>query len=403
MFIIFLTFSSKVLAQEVCNNDVSIDELKKELINLQKIRDESERGIIESDKKLMKAQEIILLARANRDIEAGKKAEEIVRKAEEIIRVAEQTKNKHLKNKQKAEEEIEDIKQYIDIAGQNNFQCMSEVCNKFREQIARDKEALKRLLKEAETLSKRQEEREKKLLKEKLETQKDLLLSILPDVLSIVHSIKKLWGSYGNIGRLGKGIQNLINSPKIKEPKTKEKLWKIGDTIRQFNIYLDKHISEDVELISQGIETGSWSSNMYPKIAAYLKLMFEDNEYIKNYLEDLKKDLYELANSQETKELLGDLVLSETLSELEKLSNEFKKAVTKLAPLANAFHMGINIGCLWVKIDYLDSEVNRDYKLTDDLLKSYERLKDQLDKDMKKLKECENYSKKLSEKEESNE
>ena len=97
------------------------------------------------------------------------------------------------------------------------------------------------------------------------------------------------------------------------------------------------------------------------------------------------------------------MVLSEILSELEKLSNEFKKAVTKLAPLANAFYMGINIGYLWVKIDYLDSEVNRDYKLMDDLLKSYERLKDRLDKDMKKLKECENYSKKLSEKEESNE
>jgi len=48
-------------------------------------------------------------------------------------------------------------------------------------------------------------------------------------------------------------------------------------------------------------------------------------------------------------------------------------------------------------------EVNRDYKLTDDLLKSYERLKDQLDKDMKKLKECENYSKKLLKKEEGNE
>jgi len=406
MFIIFLTFSSKVLAQEVCNNDVSIDELKKELINLQKIRDDSERGIIENDKLLIKAQEIILLARAKGDVKAGQIAEEAARKAEE-------TKNKHLKIKQKAEEEIEVIKRYIDIAGQNNFQCMSEVCNKFREQIARDKEALKRFLKEAETLSKRQEEREKELLKEKLETQKDLILSILPDVFSTsiknIKSIKELWRSYGFIGRLGKRIQNLINSPKIKEHKTKVKLWKIGDKIRRFNIYLNKHIdkhisiSEDVELISQGIKTGSWSSDMYPKIAAYLKLMFEDNEYIKNYLEDLKKDLYELANSQETKELLGDLVLSETLSELEELSNEFKKTVTKLAPLANAFHMGINIGYLWVKIDYLDSEVNRDYKLTDDLLKSYERLKDQLDKDMKKLKECENYSKKISEKEESNE
>jgi hypothetical protein len=40
-------------------------------------------------------------------------------------------------------------------------------------------------------------------------------------------------------------------------------------------------------------------------------------------------------------------------------------------------------------------EVNRDYKLTNDLFRSYKGLKDQLDKDMKKPKECENYSKKL--------
>jgi hypothetical protein len=47
--------------------------------------------------------------------------------------------------------------------------------------------------------------------------------------------------------------------------------------------------------------------------------------------------------------------------------------------------------------------VNRDYKLMDDLFRSYKGLKDQLDKDMKKLIEYENYFKKLLEKEESNE
>jgi hypothetical protein len=39
----------------------------------------------------------------------------------------------------------------------------------------------------------------------------------------------------------------------------------------------------------------------------------------------------------------------------------------------------------------------------DDLFRSYKGLKDQLDKDMKKLIEYENYSKNLLEKEESNE
>jgi hypothetical protein len=272
---------------------------------------------------------------------------------------------------------------------------MSDVCNKLKEQIDRDKEVMKRFVRDAEALSKRQEEREKELLKEEFETKKDLLLSFLPDVLSIVHSIKELWGSYGNIGRLGKRIQYLINDPKIKDHKTKEMLWKTGEKIREFNIWLDKHISEYVELTSQGIETGSWSSDMYPKITAYLKLMFESNEYVKNYLEDLKKDLYDLNNSPETKELLGDLALSETLSELEKINNRYKLAVTKLAPFANAFHMVINTVYLSVKINYLDNEVNGDYKFTEDLFKQYKILKAQFDKDMEKYKKCQDYSKKL--------
>jgi len=183
IFVALLIFSSKVLAQNVCNNDVSITELKERLINLQKIRDDAERGIIENDRSFMKAQEIILLARAKGDVKAGQIAEEAARKAE-------QTKNIHLKNKRKAEEEIEVIKHYIDIAQQNNFQCMSDVCNKFREQIARDKEALKRLLNEAETLSERQNER----LEEIKEEMKDFALDIIPIVGEISVNLHQVYG-----------------------------------------------------------------------------------------------------------------------------------------------------------------------------------------------------------------
>jgi len=69
IFVALLIFSSRVLAQSVC--DVSITELKKKLIDLQKDQEEAERGIIESDRILMKAQEIILLARANGDVKVS--------------------------------------------------------------------------------------------------------------------------------------------------------------------------------------------------------------------------------------------------------------------------------------------------------------------------------------------
>jgi len=46
IFVALLIFSSKVLAQSVC--DVSITELKEKLINLQKDQDDAERGIIDA-------------------------------------------------------------------------------------------------------------------------------------------------------------------------------------------------------------------------------------------------------------------------------------------------------------------------------------------------------------------
>jgi len=80
-----LFFSSKILAQNVCNKEIGRPELKERLINLQKIRDDAERGIMENKKILMKAQEIILLARTRGDVEAGQIAEEAARKAQETI------------------------------------------------------------------------------------------------------------------------------------------------------------------------------------------------------------------------------------------------------------------------------------------------------------------------------
>jgi hypothetical protein len=373
MFIIFLTFSSKVLAQEVCNNDVSIDELKKELINLQKIRDDSERGIIESDKKLMKAQEIILLARANRDIEAGKKAEEIVRKAEEIIRVAEQTKNKHLKNKQKAEEEIEDIKQYIDIAGQNNFQCMSEVCNKFREQIARDKEALKRLLNEAETLSERQNER----LEEIKEEMKDFALDIIPIVGEISVNLHQVYGK-------------ILKSERLKE-KDPAKYKEILNSLDKLSNYY-KEAQKYAYLLDEG-------SKLYK-----VRMLSEDFIKIKENCKSAEEELEKLKQLlRETVEFLIDYEIDRAIDNLDKFDKKLGYRLAKAGPIISTLKSVSDVAYHIIKIDFLDEEVNRDYKLTDDLLKSYERLKDQLDKDMKKLKECENYSKKLLKKEEGNE
>ncbi len=47
-----------------------------------------------------------------------------------------------------------------------------------------------------------------------------------------------------------------------------------------------------------------------------------------------------------------------------------------------------------VKINYLDKEVNGDYKLTEDLFNQYRALKEQFDRDWERLRTCEEYCKK---------
>jgi molecular chaperone GrpE (heat shock protein) len=364
ILVALLIFSSKVMAQSVC--DVSITELKKKLIDLQKDQEEAERGIIESDRILMKAQEIILLARANGDVKAGQIAEDTARKAE-------QTKNMHLKNKRKAEEEIEVIKRYIDIAGQNNFQCMSDVCNKLREQIARDKGALKRLLNEAETLSKRQNER----LEEIKEEMKDFALDIIPIFGEISVNLHQVYGK-------------ILKSKRLKE-KDPAKYKEILNSLDKLSNYY-KEAQKYAGLLDEG-------SKLF-KVGMLYENFIKIEENCKSAEEELEK-LKQL--SRETVEFLIDYEIDRAIYNLDKLDKKLGYRLAKAGPIISILKSASDVSYHIIKIDFLDEEVNRDYKLTDDLLKSYERLKDQLDKDMKKLKECENYSKKLSEKEEGNE
>ena len=366
IFVALLIFSSKVLAQNVCNNDVSITELKERLINLQKIRDDAERGIIENDRSFMKAQEIILLARAKGDVKAGQIAEEAARKAE-------QTKNIHLKNKRKAEEEIEVIKHYIDIAQQNNFQCMSDVCNKFREQIARDKEALKRLLNEAETLSERQNER----LEEIKEEMKDFALDIIPIVGEISVNLHQVYGK-------------ILKSERLKE-KDLAKYKEILNSLDKLSNYY-KEAQKYAYLLDEG-------SRLYK-----VRMLSEDFIKIKENCKSAEEELEKLKQLlRETVEFLIDYEIDRAIDNLDKFDKKLGYRLAKAGPIISTLKSASDVAYHIIKIDFLDEEVNRNYKLTDDLLNSYERLKDQLDKDMKKLKECENYSKKLLKKEEGNE
>jgi len=379
ILVTFLFFSSKALAQNACRTDINIADLKEKLFHLQKQREEAERGIMESDRIFMKAQEIILLARAKGDKKAGQVAEEAAKQAEEA-------KYQYRKNKEQIESEMTKLNSWIKIAEENNFKSLSEVCNKLREQVERDKIALKRFVKEAEDLSRRQEEREKEIVKARI----DFVVDYLNTSFGLMNEFRTLFGDTGNIGRIGKKIQSLINSPKITDPKTKEILWRLGSSIRQLNIFLENSfskIADGMDLAAKMKQTGEWSADVYPKVVDYLKIAYGNNQYIDKSLEELEREMKEAAFSSETAELGIDLVLSE----IEKLKLKYIPLIQKTyAPLSAM----VNFSYHYLKINYLDSEVNGDYKFTEDLFKQYELLKAQFDKDWEKLRECEEYCKK---------
>jgi esterase/lipase len=184
----FLLFSSKTLAQNACRIDISIVDLKEKLINLQKEYQKAEMGIVESDRILTKTQEIILLARAKGNKKAGQVAEEALKQAEEA-------KKQHMKNKEQIELDMAKLNGWIKIAERNNLKSLSEICNKLREQVEHDKIALKRFVKEAEDLSKRQEEREKEIVKEKM----DFVIDYLTTSFGLIKEFQKQKNYFGRL------------------------------------------------------------------------------------------------------------------------------------------------------------------------------------------------------------
>jgi molecular chaperone GrpE (heat shock protein) len=250
---------------------------------------------------------------------------------------------------------------------------MSDVCNKFREQIARDKEALKRLLKEAETLSKRQNER----LEEIKEEKKDFVLDIIPIFGEISVNLHQVYGK-------------ILKSKRLKE-KDPAKYKEILNSLDKLSNYY-KEAQKHAGLLDEGTKLFK------------VEMLYENFIEIKENCESAEEELEKLKQLlKETVDFLIDYEIDRAIDNLDKLDKKLGYRLAKAGPIISTLKSISDVSYHIIKIDFLDEEVNRDYKLTDDLLKSYERLKDQLDKDMKKLKECENYSKKLSEKEESNE
>jgi len=361
--------SKEVFTKDSCSGNISIGDLKKRLAELERTRDDAEKGIIESDKIIIKSQEIILLARAKGDLKEGRDAEEKARQAEE-------SKNEYRKNKEKAEEEITILEQYINIADRNNFECLSDVCNIFREQVNRDKEALKKFVKEAEEISKRQNERIEEIYGEI----KDFAIDILPVVGELSIGINKI---YGKVEKL-----------KLLRERNPQKYKEILITLENLSNYYKEaqRNAEILDNISKGTKATKLSYKIPSQYLSYMEKIKENSEAAQKELEKLKQSI------NEAEEFVIDIAIDKGIENLDKLGAAFSKKLAyrlaKIAPAINVLRSVLDVSYHIVKINFLDEEVNRDYKFTEDLFKQYNGLKSQLDKDMQKLRKCENYSKK---------
>ena len=375
LFVILLPFSSNSLAQDSCKDSLSIADLKERLIKLKKIREGAEKGIIDSDRIMMKAQEIILLARARGDTKAGQVAEEALRRAEK-------SKNEHRKNKEEAEKEILILEQYINTAKQNGLNCMKDVCNKYREQVDRDKIVLKRFLEEAERRNKEWEERLKEVEKEIIEYYADLASNLLPAVSAYLKAdaIAKLKVIISE--EVLKNYSNpVITKRWIEAYNNYEKALQHVNALENISLTIDsiRYVVSELQIIKHNIDQAETE----------LRAILSDPEF-KVYL-------------SETGQFGAGLILDRIKEILE--GNPETLITNPRIGIINAISRGqiyanllVNIPYHGVKITLMDEEIDREYKLTDEQLKALNALTDQNRKTMQKVKDCEEYSKKYYDK-----
>jgi len=320
-----------------------------------------------------------LLARAKGDVKAGQIAEEAARKAEE-------TKNKHLKIKQKAEEEIIKIKEYIQLAEKSNYTSLRDLCDYYRKQVEIHKGEFKLLVQQGEELYKRHEKIIKEGEKAKQEVREFLFEYGRENILTLIQSINI------GVGKLGKRLQEIALTTK------NEELYFKGANLREIsglNGSILEQIADKYEKLILLEKTGDWSADTIKKCSEYIQVWQGKHEYINKSLEEIEKELKEIAKHEETRELLRDLVIAEIVEKIEKYRGSYTKILSKSVPIIQQLSSLIDTSYYLVKAFLLEKEGSTYILLTDKMKDRYEEIKRKFDRDWKRLKECEELCKKV--------
>lgn len=311
------------------SKDTSIHELKGVLFRFKDYLVNIDKNLMESNINITKAQDIILRARATGNKKAGEIAEEALKKAQE-------TKEKLLKQKGLADLIIQKIEAILAGADRGNYKNILELCEARKKQLERDEEQLKKAMADVERVNKEREDR----LKEIEEECESFFINMTTNVIPTLMANSKFIG-------ISEG--------------TKKKLERFANLAGLFSIEMK---AQDIYYDSQDLKRREERlENIVTSQEELLKELVKE-------LQDAKKQL-----TEEKKKTSIDLFLA-----LAK-----KKPSVKMLEMMKA---GLDLVEHSVKISFLNDEVERDYKLTDEQLKAMNALIKQHKRSFQKVKEC---------------
>ncbi|HHW20394.1 hypothetical protein [Thermodesulfovibrio thiophilus] len=311
------------------SKDTSIYELKGALVRFKDYLVNIDKNLTESNINITKAQDIILRARATGNKKAGEIAEDALKKAQE-------TKEKLLKQKGLVDLIIQKIEAILAGADRGNYKNLLELCEARKKQLERDEEQLKKAMADVERVNKEREDRLKEIEEECESFFINMTTNVIPTLIANSKSI---------------GISE----------GTKEKLESFAHLAGLFS---DEMKAQDIYYESQDLKR---------REKQWENIVTSQEELVKE-LQDAKKQLTE---EKKNIGLISSVDLFLALAE--------KTPSVKMLEMMKA---GSDLVEHSVKISFLNDEVERDYKLTDEQLKAMNALIKQHKRSFQKVKEC---------------
>lgn len=337
LLLFFYPLQSDLYAQDSCES------LELRLLEFKERKVKAENEIEKSKKGLMKAQEILLLARAKGDVLAGETVKEAIKYYEENI-----SKNNLIIKK--CDEEIIQIEHLLKL-------CRGDECNTIKSKIEKTRELLKQAIKDAENQSKEYEEFQREV--KALQDMRDELVSassLIDLALNIIGTTDPT--SY-TINLLNK-LKNIIDNPTL-------------TSIGLSTIQVGRDMKDIIDDINEKLEQGITSvDDLERKFAGDPSLVqkFKDTGLdIFELLDKLKKRFKKIKHSQ---------------SKIYKFMSKSKEINDRLK-FGEYLYKSVHI---LVGYELLGEELSLKLYATDKTLEAIEALKGELKREMEICKKC---------------